>query len=238
MSRNRPSACWADQGRPLPAQLTLGPRLEQVCRIAKAPEDHAVSGIISFDSTVARGSVTVPGHSFGIEITRVRIDHVTWSSAGGILNIQARILADCHWEIHSRGRINVTGGTDASVTAGTWRKIAADLEPDTTGRPTRADFWAQDLSACHEQFHAMDDIHCGQLQMPAVQVWLDSQTITGPATDAKVQALLSVVRSKIQTEIDNHYLSGGEDRAYANNKACYEQRIRDIYGRATMEGWA
>jgi hypothetical protein len=197
-------------------QNTFEVHSELVTATADAPKDYAVSSKIIFDSAIARGGVAAPNYSFGIAITRVRIDNIAWSCSGRTVYIQAYVFADSQWGIQSRGRTNVSGATDTSVNADTWRKVAADLEPDATGRPTRAEFWAEDLSASHEQFHAQDDINCGRLQVPAAELRLNSQTLAAPVTDAKVQALLSVVRRRIQAEVDEHYLGGGEDRAYAN----------------------
>ncbi len=245
------------------AQLTFASAVENIWQGSGLVRGDAVNSSLSFGSSVSGGH-TPPPNSFGEEVPTVSVDHISCTRAGGLALVRARIFVACRWGVQSLGNTNVSGGSDPAVTSNTWKKIVADLTPDARGEPWRKAYWARDITARHEQFHANDDIGRAQRYVPTAQTWLNRQTIsvptmaeatrtfapfttltvgrpirgaTPPSVDAEVRRLLDTVRENVESDINTHYQSRGEDRAYADGRSLYNQRVADVRARATKEGW-
>ncbi len=235
------------------AQLSLASAQDEGAQESGRSKADAVSSTLAFGSNVSRGGVTVSAGAFGEELATYSADSISWTTAPGAVNVNARIFVDCKWDTRDLGRTNVSGAADAAVTAATWKDIAKDLKPDSTGRPTRATYWAQDITERHEQFHAKDDIDRAKLYLPAAQAWLNKQAIAVPAGSGmfaeirrrfsivtELARLLEKVRSDVEADGWAYYHSvgiGGEGRAYADGKASYQKRVADVKARARSEKW-
>jgi hypothetical protein len=218
------------------ANLTFGSSLEAGSVKGKGLKADSVSSTLDFGSSVTRGGVDV-GTNFGVEVPTTRIDNVTWSAAGGVATISARIFVASRWDTANQGRTDIAGPDDSDVTSDSWDDVVADLTPNASGRPRRTDYWAQDLTARHERFHSSDDIGRARAYVPTAQTWLNGQTIAAPVSEARVRALLDTVRSNVAADMDAYYSAGGEDRAYADGQASYQARADGVGARATREGW-
>jgi hypothetical protein len=200
-----------------------------------------VNGALNLGSQIARGGVTIGADNFGEERAQYKADniHFTADAARKVVNISARMLLDIHWDVNSHGKTHISGPTDAAVTSTTWRAIADDLRPDGTGRPTRATYWAQDLTERHEQFHASDDISRARIFLPTAQAFVSAQTVdTSKDINPQVSAHIEQARTQVEADGWAYYGTGGENRAYADGKAQYQARTAAIEARAKTEKWA
>lgn len=205
---------------------------------ARAKPD-AIAGTLNFGSKVTKGGATPGGGEFGVEKVKYKVDSIKWThdASTSTVNADARVFLDIGWGVHSLGRTDIPDQNAAAVTKPTWQAVRDDLKPDGSGRPTRAKYWAQDLTERHEQFHASDDISRAQAYVPTAKTWLDTQTVRAAHIETDLKARLETVRSNVEADGWAWYGTGGEDRAYADGKASYQARSDAVAARATTEGW-
>jgi hypothetical protein len=231
-----------DGTRPLRvnARLSVDGDIAHEPGLTGSARTDAVKGSLQFGSSVTRGGITVPSSAFGVEMPTFKVDSISWTiaaAAPNMVNLHGRVFVDCKWDVHNLGRTDIPNATAAAVTDKTWKTIHADLEPDSSGRPTRSKYWAEDITSRHERFHATDDIGRARLYVPAAQAWLNAQTVSPANTDKDVDALMRKVQEDVQADAEAYYQSGGEDRAYGDGKPVYQQRVDGVRDRALQEGW-
>lgn len=208
-------------------------------------KDDAVGSTVNFGSTVTEGGATPGASEFGLELATYKADNIKWTrdAAKSLVNVEARLFLDIGWGVHDLGRTDVAGPTSAAVSKAKWSTIRDDLKPDGTGRPTRSQYWAKDLTSKHEQFHASDDIARARLYIPTAKAYLDGQTVDGSTAaklEADVRRHVETVRANIQADGWAYYDragGAGENRAYADGKSSYQQRVDAISARAVTEKW-
>lgn len=195
-------------------------------------KSDSISSSIGFGSRVVQSAT--PGSSeFGVERVKYKVDRISWIYLPFLstVYVYARVFLDITWGVHSLGRTDISGALDYDVITAsnaTKKKIAKDLRPDASGRPTRASYWARDLTARHERFHASDDIGRAKLYLPTARSWLGAQTVSPSSVGADVAAHLETMRANIEADGWAWYGTGGESRAYADGKASYESRADAI----------
>jgi hypothetical protein len=240
------------EGEPLEKNLCEGPgdrprlpvradlSIEFGNSVADQPREKAdaVKEGLGMGSKVTHGGAVGAG-AFGEERAKYQAKNTDFkgkkSAGGNVVEIQSTMFLDIHWNTHSLGRKDVAGPRSKAVTKTTYSDIVSDLTPDATGRPTRTKYWAADLTSKHEKFHASDDIAQANLYLPTLKAWMDAQTVT--ADKPSVTALVEQARGKIEADGWDHYNNGGEDRAYGDGKASYQDRVDKISARATKAGW-
>ena len=239
--RAEPAPAPQKRAMPVEANLTLGAQVERDSDPAGTAKQDPVSGSLSFGSQVVKGTTINGATAFGEEHVKYNVDNPGISTQGGKAVVSGRIFLDIDYAIRDRGRKNVSSANDAIVTKDTFSAIAEDLVTDDQGVPTRATYWASDLTEKHEKFHAQDDIQRATAYVPAATAYLNTQTISDPSnpvgTAMEVAEMLNKVRLDVKADGWAYYNAGGEDRAYKDGQASYESRVSDIYARARKEGW-
>jgi len=202
----------------------------------------ALSGGIDFSVNVNQGKP--PGfnaNEFGRTFQWYSHDAVNWKEPPGsstvFFSVPVNLRID--WAIQSRGCTDVSSAEDAAVTSVTYRNIITDLTPSPPSWSSQRDhFWSERLTILHELFHASDMTSKGRELAANAEKWMKAQTITGPVTTEKVQAVVESAFNQIRDGAKT-YMSGWppEERAYADGKPKYESLINDIKARAAREGW-
>jgi hypothetical protein len=197
-----------------------------------------VTSSISLKSSIQTGGIDVPATSFGHEEPTYSLGTTNWTRNKKVITVDCEIKIDCHYAINSQGRKNVGSANDDIVTEKTWNKISKDLMPEDDGKAPRTEYFAQDLTQLHEQFHGWDDIGQAERFVPTAKTYLDQQTID-PKGDisAQMAALLENVRGQFAADGNMHYMNGGEARAYADGKMAYEDRANSVRMRGIKEKW-
>lgn len=219
------------------AQLTFASALDEGPTESERVRGDGVRSSLTFGTSIAGGRPPTDADSFGEEVANFRVENIRWRRDEGRVDVRARVFVACRWGVQSLGNTNVAGAWDRAVTADKWRDIVGDLTPSAAGRPRRNDYWARDITARHERFHASDDIRRARAYMPTARAWLNGQTLAAPVTDAAVRGLLATVHDNIEADNWAYYGAGGEARAYADGKSAYERRVAAVRLRATAQGW-
>jgi len=226
---------------PIRANLAFASTLKEGPVAGDLVRSDSVASLLDFASNVSQGGVTLPDKAFGVEVVTFSVDNLAYVTAGGVVNLSARVNVDCKWDTTPRGRTDVSGPYDAAVTKEKFPKIVSDLTPRADGRATREKYWAKDLTERHEKFHATDDIQRARLFLSTAKAFLDAKTVTsGPSLEVQLRHILSEVRNNIAADSNTYYTSvgiGGEGRAYADGKASYQERADGVKARAVAENW-
>lgn len=231
-------------GMPIESRLTVASYTQQSTQPRRPGGFKAdfVSSGLTVGSKITQGSTFKEGDTFGEENAAYRIESPKVKVEGGKAVISGQVFLDIDWQVRSLGNTNISGPADPAVTAATWSEIMSDLTPDATGRPKRDKYWAKDLTERHEKFHASDDIDRATTYLPTANAWLNGQTVTDVnnkgVTNREVFALLDQVRQMVKSDGWDHYNHGGEDRAYADGKASYEQRVGQVGAVTANQGFA
>src|SRR5262249_12292979 len=103
-------------------------------------------------------------------------------------------------------------------------------------------FWSEPLIERHELFHCRDYIGEATSNVPTVQSWLESQTVSHPpgndtSVDLQVHKLVDTARDMVEADGRKYFDNGGEARAYGDGKGSYEALINGIKARAKTEKW-
>jgi hypothetical protein len=231
--------CEGPGDRPrLPVRAELSIEAGSLADDQPREKSDGVKEGLGVGSKVTHGGAVGAG-AFGEERAAYQAKHTdfkgTKSAAGNVVEIQSTMFLDIHWNTHNLGRKDVDGPKSKAVTKKTYSDVVSDLTPDATGRPTRTKYWAADLTSKHERFHASDDIAQAKLYLPTLKAWMNAQAVT--ADKPSVAALVEQARGKIEADGWDHYNNGGEDRAYGDGKASYQDRVDKISARATKAGW-
>ena len=231
--------CEGPGDRPrLPVRADLSIEAGNLADDQPREKTDAVKEHLGMGNKVTHGGAVGAG-AFGEERAKYQAKHTKFkgrkSPGGDVVEVQSTMFLDIKWNTHSLGRKHVGGPKSAAVKKKTYSDIVDDLTPDATGRPARTKYWAADLTSKHERFHATDDIAQAKLYLPTLKAWMDTQAVT--ADKASVTALVEQARGKIEADGWDHYNAGGEDRAYGDGKASYQDRVDQISARATKAGW-
>jgi hypothetical protein len=240
------------EGEPLEKNLCEGPgdrpslpvRADLSIESGSSPGERprekadAVKGNVGLGNKVTHAGAVGAG-AFGEEHAKYQAKNTdfkqTKAAGRDVLEVKSTMFLDIEWNTHNLGRKDVPGPKSAVVTKDTYSDVVSDLTPDATGRPKRTNYWAADLTSKHEQFHASDDIAQARLYLQTLKAWMNTQNVA--ADNASVTALVEQARGKIEADGWDHYNNGGEDRAYGDGKASYQDRVDKISARATKEGW-
>ena len=231
--------CEGPGDRPrLPVRAELSIEAGSLADGEPSEKTDAVKEHLGMGNKVTHGGAVGAG-AFGEERAKYQARHTKFngrkSASGDVVEVRSTMFLDIKWNTHNLGRKHVGGPRSAVVKKKTYSDIVDDLTPDATGRPARTKYWASDLTSKHEKFHASDDIAQAKLYLPTLKAWMDTQDVT--ADKPSVAALVEQARGKIEADGWDHYNAGGEDRAYGDGKASYQDRVDKISARATKAGW-
>ncbi len=225
-----------DAGLPVHVSLSLVGRQNQRSSRRRLRHRDGIQAGLGFSSGVERTLQPGP-EAFGEEQATIGLDQIRYTPEPSGVDVEARVCVDCAWGVQSLGNKDILSENTPDVNAAQWGAVHADLSPNEEGIPIRKHYWASDLTARHEQFHAKDDIQQAEKDLPEVENWLSEQQVSQRGLDVGIMRLLENARRKVQDGIENHYVEGGEERAYGDGKPLYEARVNAIEDRASREGW-
>lgn len=199
---------------------------------AVVEESDAVAPSLTYSGTVGARATAPSAELFGVTSTDVKMTGLTAAAvpaaagaAAGTFKVTGGADVSAKWSVHSRGRIDVPYFAAPAVTATTYPKVASDLKPNMAsdgGRPPRREYWAQDLTERHEQFHANERTgKYGRAAFEFAKTWLASQSAS---TADEATTLAKKVPAKMFESYDASFAPGKEDRAYGDGASAYRVR--------------
>ena len=200
--------------------------------------------VINVPQQTIAGGATIPGnyHGYTEITTRGDIQVVPHRGFWGTnYEVTATLDIRYNWAVQSLGKPDIINANSPEVTEDTWWDIVNDLTPsgDSIPRSPRRTYWCSDLSAIHEQYHAIDYTNAFNNFRPLEQAWLGQQTTRSRAGayNKGDQALLQL-RARVISYMGEGDFAPREARAYGAGAPLYEARACDIQTRAENEGWA
>jgi len=209
---------------------------------------------LSYDSDISSNDpvvAQVPASDFGTTGSRIKMDklYFTMEHFTDYVNVSARLYQTISWAITDRpGRINVKADLE-NVDQSNWQQAADDLDPDKgktqLGAPMRTKFWASDITAEHEQFHAADrDTYMREAITPTLLSDLKTREVNVDwlinrysNLKADLKAILSELAVEATMLDKKHMGEAGEHRAYAGDEPKYRARAAAIRKKAADNGW-
>ena len=193
-------------------------------------------------SPVISHSATPPGaDEFGVTITNPTVSGIAVAAdaTAHVFNVTATLNNSISWSVQSLGRTNIPNENAAAITAANYATVASDLTPDMTsdnGRPPRTQFWAEDLTSQHEQYHANERATTyGNPAFTFAVNWLTAQTAS---TVAEATTLVNRLPGKMHESYAASYSPGKESRAYGNGAPSYLARATAISTKGSTGGYA
>jgi hypothetical protein len=198
--------------------------------------DSVVSGV---SIGVLSQPRTLSTTAFGSERFAVSFVKKKYEFADNKCTVSAGLDVIAEWGTNSRGRTDVPSGTDAIVTANTWKAIKSDLEPRKTSPHSskRTKYYSEALVEQHEKFHGTDDYKWTESSgISVVKSVLEKGTASAATADRDVSLLLANARAALMTANTKYYKGSGtghdtyagEIRAYADGKPKYEKLANDV----------
>lgn len=191
---------------------------------------------LSYSGKVSRGGAAPGATEFGVtrpgQMTLKGIKVRKIPLIGRFL-VTATLEQELKWQVRvgtgPTGEVSIGSILDGNLTAANHQQAAADLTPnmsDLNGRPPRTQFWAQDLTERHENFHADDAVSRGPDAVKIASNWLGTQA----APDVPgVQALLNQVPGRAFTALMAAMaFPAREERAYGDGAGAYWRRATGI----------
>lgn len=207
-------------------------------------EDSKLGSAIAYTAPITQGGGTPRG--FGV--TRSRLSRFTNVSITppimGSIFVSADLSYTISWQVRSgtgpSGQADVPSPNAQVLTEDNYEQAASDLTPDMgdlNGRPPRSDFWAEDLTARHEEFHARERATYGEQGANAARDWLNTQSVAsqGDVPDLLNQAWREQVREHIDRNMTN---PGKEERAYGDGVPQYRARATAISVKGDAGGYS
>jgi hypothetical protein len=205
--------------------------------IANQPADTIADNTLSYNPTITQsGPPPIPfGETFpnnfiisGIAVTK------------GILTYDVTATVDhpITFQVTSGENTNISSDTDPNITQDNYCTVASDLTPytdDLNGRPPRSQFWAEDLTIRHEQFHAAEAVTHATSIVKIAQNWLNGQTAF---TISAVKDHLSQALARIAATVSRAMsYPGREYRAYGDGAPSYLARATTIKMKGDAKGY-
>jgi hypothetical protein len=178
---------------------------------------------------------------FGISTYGVRPTQVSTAAAGDHVQLDIELGVETPWNVQSRGRTDVPSADSPLVTRQSFASIGNDLRPQGIGRPRRDRYWVQHLSERHERFHGTDDYGWTQANAGSVAATaLAGQTVSASPSREEVRPLVHSVLQAVARGNDRYYGGEqrgdgdvpGEQRAYGDGRAAYQELYGQIVARA------
>jgi hypothetical protein len=163
----------------------------------------------------------------------VTVTGITVTPGSGKFTVAATVNNKVEWQVRSGtgpdGQKDIAGETDSDITKTNYPKVVSDLTPDVSdlkGRPPRDEFWAEDLTIKHEEFHAKEMEGHSLAGTTQAQTWLGTQTASSVAD---VNTLLGEVPGRVLTVVyAGMPETPREERAYNDGAASYTARANAI----------
>jgi hypothetical protein len=194
----------------------------------------AVAGTLGYSASIKRDAKAgLEAGDFGItNWGGIKVSGIKVTRAGSKFMVTATAEQPILYDVRSgKGpddQVDIGSDSDPDITKTNYPNVVASLTPDPTdkgGRPPRLQFWAEDLTIIHEEFHAKDVKKYAPAAAKVAETWLATQTA---ASIAEVSTLLESVPHKMVEALDASYAPKSEDRAYAYGSASYAKRAKAI----------
>jgi hypothetical protein len=183
---------------------------------------------------------------FGLTSPNVLRTYARTDNVSGVWETPVSLHIAVPWQVGSSGRTDIPSPEAAAITQKNYQTVVDDLTPPAksgavgglilhAGQPPRTQFWAEDLTIKHEEFHAAEDVKFGREGADRAQKWLDRQT----AQDAnEVGTHLDKVPGIAARWIDTKVVKpASELRAYADGAADYQERADAIKALGDKNGY-
>jgi hypothetical protein len=149
-------------------------------------------------------------------------------AAPRVFTVTATVSNPIRFNVASGGNTDIPSENAAAITHANFATVASDLTPNMAsdgGRPPRTQFWAQDLTITHEQFHVTERKGFATTAVTSAQTWLSGQSANNVAD---VQTLLTQVPAKLQASSEASANPGKEARPYSAGAPAYLARANAI----------
>lgn len=204
----------------------------------------AVAGTLSYEPTIRQGGITLPATDFGFTgFYRPSVINIAVTRSSSRYEVSATVRNSIRWDVRAdtgpQNQVNIESDTSAAITDENYPDIARDLTPnsaDLNGRPRRAGFWAKDLSARHEEFHADEYAQHGREGAILARNWLNAQSVSAIG---EVWRLLDRVPDRIVTSVAASMAApANEQRAYGDGTPLYRDRANSIQSKGDNSDYA
>jgi hypothetical protein len=221
----------------VPADMAAGtvalPDLMVPADLAVAEQDSIAGAITYAPSVTQSGSVSPFGETTWSTFT---VSGISITPSPGSFAATFTLTNPITFNVASGGRTDIPSASAPAITHANFPQVASDLTPDMSsdgGRPPRTQFWAEDLTTRHENFHATERQGFGTTGAQQAQTWLSSQTA---ASVAAVGALIAQVPGRV---IASSQAAAGdvhtkESRAYGDGAALYQARADAVRARGAL----
>ena len=183
---------------------------------------------------------------FGLTSPNVLRTFASTNHVNGVWETPVSLHIAVPWQVGSGGRTDIPSQEAVAITQKNYQTVVDDLTPPAksgvvgglnlhAGQPPRTQFWAEDLTIKHEEFHADEDVKFGREGADQAQKWLDTQT----AQDAdEVGTHLDKVPGMAAKWIDTKMAKpASELRAYADGAPEYQARVDAIQSLGDSKGY-
>ncbi len=194
----------------------------------------SISATVDYDSSTARGG-TVDAGDCGVCRYSASFVNVNVTPGSGRFTLRGTYRSRIRWQVRSSlgpsRQVDIQSENDPDLRACNYQLASRDLTPnmgDLGGRPRRRRFWAEDLTARHEQVHAADYGSYGPDAARAARNYLNAQTaasteeiedtLLGKAIDVSYTVIVALMETP----------PGAEPRAYGDGAPIYQARADAI----------
>jgi hypothetical protein len=194
-----------------------------------------VASTLSYQPVISNVGTVNPG-SFGSTLVVPPSVNGTliWNNAGSY-TVTTTLIQSIPWQVQGstgpQGQTDIESITDPAITSSNFGQVVSDLTPNPADpqfplRSPRMQFWARDLSADHEMFHANEIAMHGRQGTNLAQNFLNHSSANSLAD---VWVLLNQVPGRVtNTIVAAMPLVPRETRAYAAGAANYRLRANAI----------
>lgn len=205
------------------------PDIKFPARVSTSLQD-SITGTLSHNGTIKKtGDKPDPGDFGETEAEAISLSNVSVKRSAGNFQVKARVNNPVEYQVDSQDHTNIESENDSNIALVNYQQVVSDLTPnmsDLNGRPPRKQFWAEDLTIRHEQFHANEFLQKGAQGVQDAQTWLNGQTA---ANVQAARSLLSRVPSRV-ADVRKRDMTppGVEMRAYGDGAPLYKARADAI----------
>lgn len=211
---------------------------------ANKPQRLPIVAGLHRNVTVRRGAVPLDSNHFGLTASELATSnmHVAVGPTSSVYVVDGQLDHTITWDVWSgagpTGQTNIKSEADPNITSGNYRDVARDLRPDDHGVPPRINYWAEDLSAKHEIFHAFSHMRYYREGLELALGWLNGKTAT---SDAEVVRLVEKARNRIAaygaSKTQTSMGSTEERAAYEAGAPAYLARSEAILQKGRAGGY-
>jgi hypothetical protein len=210
--------------------------------------DNSISSTLTHRPSVAHSGAGPSG--YGVTRSSLRFANVNISPSIGTLvgsgtyTVTGDLVHEITWQVRGgtgpASEVDIQSDSDPDIKACNYQLVAKDLTPnmgDLNGRPPRSNYWAQDLTIRHEQFHAEQRrASFGPASVRAMENWLNAQTATS-ASQVETTLLPQAMNEGITVFNAMVAAPSTEGDAYGDGAPLYLARANSIKAKGDGGGY-